>query len=125
MATNAGYIPLNTTVVQGDDLPYTIRFKENGVPVDVSTWQFFHTVKADVADADADALSVLNPADMVFSDYLGTNDQLTFMVPRAATAPMDVGTHVQDLQVIKSGILTTYGKGQFVVEDQVTIRTAP
>lgn len=125
MSTQAGYFKLDTTVVQGDDKPYTILFKENGVPVDISTWLFFHTVKAAFADADADALSTLDPTDFTVSNGNGTNDKLTFSVPKAATALMDVASHHQDLQVNRAGIISTYGKGDFVVEEQVTIRTAP
>lgn len=122
--SEAGYFALNNTVVQGDDLPYTMYFTVDGVPVDISTWDFFHTIKTAYTDADVNALHQLQPTDFTVGNGNGTNDKLTFTVPRTATAAMAAGTYYQDLQAIRSGVLTTFGKGQFVVEDQVTIRTA-
>ena len=121
MGTEAGYFPLNTTCVQGDSVPYTFYFTDgNGVPLDVSSWQFFFTVKTNLSDSDDDALVALDPSDMTISDGNGTKDKLEFTAESAGIA---VGTKYQDLQTVRSGIIKTIGKGQFVVEAQVTVRT--
>lgn len=123
--TEAGYFEMNDTCVQGDAKVYTLYFTDDAnQPLDISSWQLFHTIKASYADTDDDALSALDPTDMIIEDGDGTNDKLTFVVPPAATALMAVGTHVQDLQRVLAGVPTTLGKGQFVVEEQVTVRTA-
>ena len=126
MSTSAGYFPMNDTVVQGDTQPYTMYFKDaDENPLDVSTWEFFHTIKTAIADTDANAVSTSDPSDFTVSNGNGTNDKVTWSVAKETTAAMVVATYFQDLQVIRSGgVLRTYGKGQFVVEDQVTIRTA-
>lgn len=126
MASNAGYAPLNYTVVQGDHLLITVRVKENGSPVDASSWDWFYTLKASYADADADAIIQLNPDDATFSNYEGTNDQVDFVVPNTTIAGLTPGTeYYQDIQVIRSGVVRTYAKGVLEVEAEVTKRTAP
>lgn len=121
--SEAGYFPLNTTVVQGDDLPFTLYFTDDDdLPIDISTWDFFYTVKEAFADADTEAKVQLQPSDFTVSNGDGTNDKLTFLVPKASTAVMDAGDYYQDLQTIRSTLVTTLGKGVFVVEDQVTVR---
>lgn len=125
--SDATYFPLNATIVQGDDVPMTFVFSQAGVPVDISAWLFYYTVKANYADVDASAKITVNPAAMTLSASIpaGTVDKLTFLLPKASTALLTAGTYYQDLQVIRSGLVTTLGRGLLIVEDQVTIRTAP
>lgn len=125
--SDATYFPLNLTIVQGDDVPMTFLFSQDGVPLDISSWLFYYTAKAALADLDVAAKIIVNPTSMTLSASIpaGTVDKLTFLLPKASTAAMAAGTHYHDLQVIRSGVVTTLGRGSLVVEAQVTIRTAP
>lgn len=116
--SDAGYFPLNTTVVKGDDLPYTFYLTDgNDVPLDISSWTFQFTVKTNDSDDDADALFTLLTVGMTVDSGDGTNDRLTFMVPKATSAAWDSATYHQDLEVTRAGVTKTFGKGQFIRED--------
>lgn len=120
------YFPLNLTVVQGDDVPMQFVFSQDSVPVDITTWDFFYTVKSVLTGTgDTGAVVALDPSDMAKSASIpaGTVDTLTFNIPHTLTAAMVAGTYYQDLQRVLAGLVTTLGKGQFVVEEQVTQRT--
>ena len=122
------YFPLNLTIVQGDDVPMTFLFSQDGVPLDISSWLFYYTAKAAYADVDASAKIAISPgASMVLSASVpaGTVDTLTFVLPKASTVLMAAGNYYQDLQVIRAGLVTTLGRGLLIVESQVTIRNSP
>lgn len=127
MAVVVTYFPLNATIVQGDDVPFVFIFTEGEVDVDISAWQFFYTVKRAYADTDTAAVIALDPADMAFTATTpgGTVNKLTFLLPHAATEDLEPGTYYHDLQVVRAGgLVTTLGRGQLVVEAQVTVRTS-
>lgn len=120
------YFPFNATIVAGDDVPMSFVFTEDGVDVDISGWNFFYTAKSAFTDVDASAVIALDPADMDLSANTpgGTVNKLTFLLPHGATEHL-AGTYVHDLQVVRAGgLVTTLGRGQLVVEEQATIRTA-
>jgi hypothetical protein len=125
--SDATYFPLNLTIVQGDDVPMTFLFSQDGVPLDISSWLFYYTAKAAYDDVDASAKITVNPTAMTLSASIpaGTVDKLTFVLPKASTVLMAAGYYYQDLQVIRTGLVTTLGRGLLVVEAQVTIRNAP
>lgn len=129
MTEAAGHFVMDNTVTQGDDMPYSMFFTDDDdAPMDISTWQFFHTVKASNSDTDDDALSTTDPLEFTVSNGDGINDKLSWLVSRALTInwPLTTATsqHQQDLQVIRSGVLRTWAKGVVVVEDGTTTRTA-
>ena len=65
--SDATYFPLNLTIVQGDDVPMTFLFSQDGVPLDISSWLFYYTAKAAYADVDASAKITVNPTAMTLS----------------------------------------------------------
>lgn len=125
--SDAGYFPLNLTVVQGDDLPLNFTFTLDGAPLDVTLWDFYLTIKSAYSDPDTSAKVKINPAGFTKSASIpgGTVDKITVNIPNASTAAMTAGTYYIDLQRVLAGIVTTLGKGQFIVEDQVTVRSTP
>jgi len=117
----------NLTITQGDDRALVFVFSDDdGNPVDISTWEIFYTAKADYADPDVEALIALEPADFTASDSgTGTIDRVTANIPASATGAMAAGTYYQDLQVKKAGgLVSTIGRGQLVIDAQVTQRTS-
>lgn len=117
----------NLTITAGDDRQIQFVFSDGtGDPVDVSGWEFFYTAKSTVADDDVDASVALDPADFTIDDSGGgTDDRATATIPAASTGAMSAGTYQHDLQVKKpDGSITTIGRGQLVIEDQVTQRTS-
>lgn len=116
--------PLNLIITQGDDRVFTFIFDVDGVPVDISTWEFWYTAKGSLDDADVDAVVALDPTDMTLSDSgLGTVDMLTMLITRTVSQAIEPGEYHNDLQVRRAGLIKTIGKGKLVVEPQVTIRT--
>lgn len=116
----------NLTITAGDDRQLQFVFSDAaGNPVDVSAWDFFYTAKSDITQSDDDAALVLDPADWTVSDSgSGTDDTVTAVLPASATA-IAAGTYLQDVQVKKAdGTIITIGRGQLVVESQVTQRTS-
>ena len=93
-----------------------------GDPEDITAWDFFYTAKEDVSQSDGIAKLSLDPVDFTKSDSgLGTTDTITFTL-ELAVLPVVPGTYEQDLQTVISGAVSTIGRGQLVVEAQVTDR---
>ena len=118
------HFDFNLTITQGDDRPLELVFVDAaGDPVDISAWDLYYTVKAALSDTDPNAEIKLEPGDFTKSDSgSGTVDKLTATI--SVPAALAVGTYEQDLQRIDSGTVTTIGRGQLVVESEVTQRTS-
>jgi hypothetical protein len=123
------HFKFNLTITQGDDRPLEFVFDdEAGAPVDISANDYFYTAKPlaslETDTADAAAVLKLEPTDFTKSDSgSGTTDKLTATLSVPAT--LAAGTYQQDLQKKDaSGNIVTIGRGQLVVEAQVTQRTA-
>ncbi len=105
------YLKFNESIVNGDTS--TVRswtFKDSdGNPVDISAWVIFYTVKADYADADADAAanyeSTNDPSQVTKSDSgTGTTDTVSVSLTQADSQALVVGTtYYQDVQRVISG----------------------
>lgn len=117
--------PLNVTITQGDDCPLSWTYSRNGTPEDISTWQFWLTVKDDPADVDANAYVALDPDDFTVDDPgVGTDCRVSCLIPAAATAAMPPGDYYIDLQVTETTLVQTHGKGTCTIEWQTTQRTS-
>ena len=122
MAKNI-HFPFDTIITEGDDRTTTMVFADSGgTPTDITAWSFFYTAKVSTDDLDANAVLSLDPGDFTKSDSGGgTTDTITFTLDLAASS-VSPGTYEQDLQIVVAGSPTTIGRGQLVVEAQVTDR---
>jgi len=125
-----GYIPFNSSVVQGDGGdPEEFVWEENGSPIDITTWVIYYTAKTskDVTDANASISydSVNDPTIIVKSDSgSGTTDKFTITLAATDTDDLTAGIYYQDIQrIISSGDPWTLGMGKLTVEGDVTRRT--
>jgi hypothetical protein len=120
------HFPFNEIITEGDDRTITMTFTQaDGVtPQDITTWNFFYTAKSSTDDVDGSAVLSLDAVDFTKSDSGGgTTDTITFTL-ELASGPVLPGTYEQDLQIVVGGAPATIGRGQLVVEAQVTIREA-
>lgn len=125
MAKNV-HFPFDLIITEGDDRTVTMTFTDaSGDPQDISGWDFFYTAKSAVSDDDASAVVSLDPVDFTKSDSgTGTTDTVEFKIQLAPNS-VSPGTYEQDIQTKDaSGNITTIGRGQLVVEAQVTQREA-
>lgn len=121
--------PLNFTLTAGDDEPLSWTYKRNGVYEDISTWQFWLTIKADKDADDSTAIVQLNPDDFTVDTPPaphpgnGTDCRVSCLVPRANTDVAE-GDYYVDLQVMETTLVQTHGKGTCTVDWQATKRTS-
>lgn len=126
---NVGFA-FNLTITQGDDRPLEFIFWEDEdrtIPLDISAWLLRYTAKASAADADVDAKITLDPGDFTLATSTGSGavvNKATSNIPAASTSVMDVDTYIQDLQRVLTGLVTTLGSGQLIIEKQATQRTS-
>jgi len=118
------HFDFNLTITQGDDRPLEMIFADAaGAPVDISTWNFFYTVKENYSDLDAAAKISLDPVDFTKSDSgSGTVDKISATI--SVPASLAAGSYYQDLQKVVGSTVTTIGRGQLIVEAEVTQRTS-
>jgi hypothetical protein len=122
------YFDLGMEVPEGDPIIIPMVFKdENSDPVDITDWDFFYTIKADLDDSDDDAIAKLRPGDpgIVKSEYptgLGTTNRVDLIVEAAALTGLARDTeYFHDVQVIPDdGRPYTYAKGILSVSYEVT-----
>ena len=118
---------MNYTVKRGDDFSFEIAYYEEDdvTPIDVSGWTFFFTVKLafDTDDTDALALIAVNTGSMTIDEDVngsGTDNRVSFVVPRATILLMTVASHILDWQALnESDVLQSHGAGSFITEDKV------
>lgn len=116
----------NKTLERGDHWVIQFVFTDAAdQPLDISGWEFWYTAKPAIdADAtDAAAIIALDPADFTLdsSGASATVDRVTALVTEAMT-DVTPATYVHDIQVKVGGRISTYMKGQLVIEGDVTRR---
>lgn len=116
------YIKDNITIVKGDYVPITYTFNQNGTPVSISSWDFFLTVKENETDLDADALIVVEPNECSKSGSPTVNTVVIPIIP--TKSDISAGTYYFDVQVVNCSQVNTIQKGRFIVEQDITERTA-
>ena len=83
---------------KGDDLPYTLTFKDsNGVVIDITGWTVCLMVKKDINDSDATALITK----LVTSHTNPTQGVTTITIDRVDTKDLDVGAYSYNIRIIK------------------------
>lgn len=118
----------NLTIERGDHYVLQLVFTDgNDQPLDISGYEFWYTAKpaVDADVTDAAAIIALDPADFTLdsSGASATVDRMTALITETMTT-VTPATYVQDLQVKVGGRISTYLKGQLVIDGDVTRRAA-
>lgn len=109
-------------VTRGDDKRWSLLLtKRDSTPHNITDWIVFFTVKAAVADPDANAKIVKN-----ITSHADPLNGLTLIDLAASdTASLALGEYFYDIQVKTStGKIYTIQKGKFVLAYDVTMRTS-
>jgi len=85
------------SIYRGDDKDFTLTFKTNGVPVDITGWKIYFTVKRSQNDADIDA--IIKKDWTVHSDPTGGISKFSLTNTETEILP---AMYVSDFQVKKS-----------------------
>jgi hypothetical protein len=84
---------MNLNAVRGDTFTLPIQIKNNGIPMDISGWTFFFTMKNKINDSDANAVL---KRDIVI--HVDANQGRTQLVLSATDTANFVGSYVYDFQ---------------------------
>lgn len=110
-------------IIRGDDISIIVTCKDEttGLAIDITGYSVFFTVKKRIADADVSALV----SKKVTSHTDPTAGQTTISLTHTETAVLKEGDYIYDFQLIDgSGNISSTQRSQFVVLDDVTIRTS-
>lgn len=112
---------------RGDTLPVSVEFPAiDGVPVDITGYVLFCTMKATLADADESAL--FSVAHTVPGDTEAAAGRAYFEVEASALADVAPGLYWLDVQAVIPGTpakVQTLHVEQIEIRGDVTQRTAP
>ena len=111
------------SAIIGDTETITATFTDdNGDAIDVSTYDFFFTLKTDYNVTDTNATIKKEPADFSIS---GAGSNVATVVLSDTETKIAIGTYVYDIQYKDaSGKITTFAIGDYVFSNEVTIRTS-
>lgn len=109
------------TVFRGDDKVWNLNFTDaDGVAYDITSATVFFTVKTNKTDADASALISKD-----VTSHSSPTDGETMITLTNSDTDIAVGTYYFDIQLVESGgTVTTCVEGQFVVKQDITVRTS-
>ena len=110
------YAIVDETVTQGDTKTITYVFKS----IDLSTADFFMTVKTDTRLSDSSATIKKEPTDFNIS-YDGTNTTVYYTLTSEDTK-IPVGVYYYDVQIKYNEQIFTIFKGTFTIVWQATER---
>ena len=118
MSTIANTTPNNITVYRGDDFSTKIVFNDtNGVPINLTGWEFFFTIKLRVGDPDSVAIVTVTEAP---TDPLNGITQIT--VSNTITYNL-LGSYYYDFQFKNaSGNINTITSGTINFISDITRR---
>lgn len=122
------YFSLDMEISKGDPIIIPLVFEdEDGVAVDITSWDFYYTLKASLSDTDANAVATLRPDDpgiVKSADPVGgaTTNRVDLIVESAALTALVVDTtYYHDIQVVPGdGRTYTYAKGTLKPTYEVT-----
>jgi hypothetical protein len=112
--------PNNMVSFRGDDLGINLEFKDtDDVPIDITGWTIFLTLKRSRDQVDADAIVEMNVTNIP-SPELGV---VLITVPNTVTINFS-GSYWYDIQIKKTdGTIQTITNGNIFFERDVTRRT--
>lgn len=114
----------NLQTYRGDDIDIGLNFTDTEcVPIDITGWTLFFTMKHTKDDSDAKALLMLNILPNEISDP--TNGQAVFHLRNADTEKYN-GSYWYDIQVKKAdNTIQTVTNGNITFLTDATQRTSP
>lgn len=126
MARNI-HFDFDILMTRGDSRSIPIEFFDgDGNVEDISTWNFFYTAKVSLEDDDADAVIMLDPADLV--PVVGSDgptlSQIFIVLTHDITKDVPARDYFHDIKVINGAGTATYAMGVLTIEDGVTDRSA-
>lgn len=106
-------------IYQGDDVSFELNVTENQVPVDITDWKVYFTVKAHYTDSDDDAIFSKD----VTSHIDPTQGETQINLTSTDTDAASLGNYYYDIQVKDAnGKIQTLVNGRFRVNPQITRR---
>lgn len=119
------------SIYRGDDgsFPFTITDPDTGLPVNLTTYTVFFTVKAaknSTAAGSLDTTAVIGPKTNAPGGHTSpTTGVTTFALSHTETA-IAPGTYYYDVEYVSAtSVVKTYIVGEFVVRPEVTTKIAP
>jgi len=107
----------NIDIYQGDSYSWGFEFVANDMPLDITNWTIYFTVKANITDPDSAALI----QKIITSHTDPTHGKSALNLTHTETDTLPIGVALYDIQIKTSGgeIHTIY-KGQVKVSADVT-----
>jgi len=99
---------INRQIVRKDTKTYTFRLTKNRLPVDISGWYIYFTVKADWNDLDSDAI-------ISKSIYLNNSDSVAgigYLSLTSAETDVVIGEYFYDFKFIDTNYRETFQRGK-------------
>jgi hypothetical protein len=109
----------NLELVKKDSKTYQFRIALNRVPVDISGWQLYFTVKADVNDADSAAII---SKDVTFPSNAESANGVGYLSLTSSDTNVPVSEYVYDLKFLDIiNMRETFARGKFTILPTVRI----
>jgi hypothetical protein len=99
---------LNRQIVCKDTKTYTFRLTRNGLPVNISGWYVYFTVKADWNDADSSALISKSYQFPSNSESIGG---VGYLALTSADTNITIGEYVYDFKFVDTNYRETFQRG--------------
>jgi len=109
---------LNLQLVRKDSKTYEFRLVRNEVPVNISGWSLYFTVKSDFNDVDEEALILKN---VLFPTNSESLLGIGYLSLTSAETSIDVGEYYYDMKFIDTNYRETFMRGKLVVVPSIRI----
>jgi len=111
---------MNIKIIRGDDKLIELRFSKDNMPLDITGWKIYFTMKKSKADPDEKAILAKDITE--HSDPQNGITQL--FLTNVETAEFKRGDYFYDIQAKDNeGYIITVLKGKIIVDSDITRRT--
>lgn len=103
---------LNLQIVAEDTKIYTVRLTRHNLPVNISGWSLFFTVKKDFNDLDIDA--VISKS-VIFPNNTDSINGIGFLSLTSTDTTLAVGEYFYDFKLIDIDYRETFLRGKLII----------
>jgi hypothetical protein len=103
---------LKLSIVQKDTKVYTFHLTRNNVPVNISGWYLYFTVKTDFNDSDTSAKI---KKDILFPTNTDSQNGIGYLELTSAETDIDLGEYYYDFKFIATDYRETFISGKLII----------
>jgi hypothetical protein len=109
---------LNLQLVKKDTKTYTVRLRQNNLPVDISGWYLYFTVKADFNDADSSALISKS---VLFPNNSDSENGIGYLSLSSTETNLSIGEYFYDMKFVDTDYRETFLRGKLIILPSVRL----